>query len=303
METREKKQLFLQLQFCMLLLLLTVLPEFDVSAILKSAMGRAFGGGFGSSFDFVIFACQVVGIVGGGLALSKLHKAKPLDIPFLAFSGGGMLIVLLSAIPDMPFWLSFIGLIALLVALCMSNGQLGIKWKSWGSQGAYFILLAILMRVFSGIHDTTMTGVAALVGLIFYFVGLGKLKSVLDSEGIKGVAKLKIAQILGVVAIVVGWIPLLGSIVGGIFAIIAFIFEYMGYGCLKKSATAGADGQEGAGKLCTSLIVLLIATAIGMIPGAGIVESLLSIVALWFVFQGWNKILFGLEDEVDRREV
>lgn len=297
METKEKKQLFLQLQFCMLLLLLTVLPEFKLSALL----GSVFGGGFGSSFDFVLFACQVVGVVGGGLALLKLHKAEPLEIPFLAFSGGGMFVVLLSAIPSVPFWLAYIGLIALFIALIMAKGQLKVEWNSWGSPGAYFILLAILLRVFHGIHDTTMTGITALVGLVFYFIGLGKLKSALDDEGAKGISKLKIAIILGIVAIVFGWIPLLGSIVSGILFIIAFIIEYMGYGCFKKSATIGAGGQEGAGKLCTSMIILLVATIVGLIPGLGIAESLLSIVSLWFVFQGWQMILFGLEDEVNKR--
>lgn len=48
---------FLQLQFCLLILVLTVLPEFDLMGSL-----------FGFSFDIPKFCCKVLGLVGGGMA-------------------------------------------------------------------------------------------------------------------------------------------------------------------------------------------------------------------------------------------
>ena len=209
-------------------------------------------------------------------------------------------LILLSMIPGIPSWLEYIAIILLLAALYLCKESLGIEWSNRGSQGAYFILLAVLLHVYNSIGDTMMTGIAALVGLIMYWIGLGKIRTSLDSVGEQGVSKLKIAVILGLVGVIIGWIPLIGGIIGGILAILAFVFEFMGYGLLKGSNAIGNEGQIGAGKLRTSMIILLVATVIGFIPGLGIVEKILSIIAVWFVFQGWSLILSGIETRAER---
>lgn len=288
MEEKVKKQKFLQLQFCMLLLMCTLLPD------LGSLIGIP-------NFDIPVFCCQLVGIIGGAMALYSFHKgAGPVPTPFLALAGGGMLIAALTLIPDMPGWLNYIALIALLVALFMSKGNLGIEWKSSGSQGAYLILIAILLHVYDSIGDSTLTGIAALVGLVLYFIGLSKLKDSLDANGAKGASRLKIAVILGIVAVVFGWIPLLGGIIAGILLIIGFIFEFLGYGDMKQSASLGAEGQEGAGKLRISMIILLVAAVINLFPLTGMIVGLISLVALYLVFKGWTMVLLGLENEVEK---
>ena len=76
-----------------------------------------------------------------------------------------------------------------------------------------------MLHVYNSIGDTMMTGIAALVGLIMYWIGLGKIRTSLDSVGEQGVSKLKIAVILGLVGVIIGWIPLIGGIIGGILAI------------------------------------------------------------------------------------
>lgn len=288
---------FLQLQFCLLILVLTVLPEFDLIGSL-----------FGFSFDIPKFCCKVLGLVGGGMAFYYFYnesqsKSQQLPTPFLATAIGGMALVLLAMIPGVPSWLDYIALIVLLAAIYLCKDSVGIEWKNRGSQGAYFILLAILLHVYNSIGDTMMTGVAALIGLIVYWVGLGRIRSALDTVGEQGVSKLKLAVILGLVGVVIGWIPLIGGFIGGILALLAFVFEYMGYGLLKGSNAIGNDGQVGAGKLRTSMIILLVATIIGFIPGLGIVEKILSIVSLWFVFQGWSLILTGMEMKAGRAEL
>lgn len=288
---------FLQLQFCLLILVLTVLPEFDLIGSL-----------FGFSFDIPKFCCKVLGLVGGGMAFYYFYneaqsKSQQLPTPFLATAIGGMALVLLAMIPGVPSWLDYIALIVLLAAIYLCKDSVGIEWKNRGSQGAYFILLAILLHVYNSIGDTMMTGVAALIGLIVYWVGLGRIRSALDTVGEQGVSKLKLAVILGLVGVVIGWIPLIGGFIGGILAILAFVFEYMGYGLLKGSNAIGNDGQVGAGKLRTSMIILLVATIIGFIPGLGIVEKILSIVSLWFVFQGWSLVLTGMEMKAGRAEL
>ncbi|MEQ2516756.1 MULTISPECIES: hypothetical protein [Bacteroides] len=290
----ERISKFLQLQFCMLLLLLTVLPEFN---LLSSLLGF--------NFDIPKFACKVLGLIGGGMAFYYFYKdaqskSQQLPTPFLATAIGGMALILLSMIPGIPSWLEYIAIILLLAALYLCKESLGIEWSNRGSQGAYFILLAVLLHVYNSIGDTMMTGIAALVGLIMYWIGLGKIRTSLDSVGEQGVSKLKIAVILGLVGVIIGWIPLIGGIIGGILAILAFVFEFMGYGLLKGSNAIGNEGQIGAGKLRTSMIILLVATVIGFIPGLGIVEKILSIIAVWFVFQGWSLILSGIETRAER---
>ena len=290
----ERISKFLQLQFCMLLLLLTVLPEFN---LLSSLLGF--------NFDIPKFACKVLGLIGGGMAFYYFYKdaqskSQQLPTPFLATAIGGMALILLSMIPGIPSWLEYIAIILLLAALYLCKESLGIEWSNRGSQGAYFILLAVLLHVYNSIGDTMMTGIAAQVGLIMYWIGLGKIRTSLDSVGEQGVSKLKIAVILGLVGVIIGWIPLIGGIIGGILAILAFVFEFMGYGLLKGSNAIGNEGQIGAGKLRTSMIILLVATVIGFIPGLGIVEKILSIIAVWFVFQGWSLILSGIETRAER---
>lgn len=290
----ERISKFLQLQFCMLLLLLTVLPEFN---LLSSLLGF--------NFDIPKFACKVLGLIGGGMAFYYFYKdaqskSQQLPTPFLVTAIGGMALILLSMIPGIPSWLEYIAIILLLAALYLCKESLGIEWSNRGSQGAYFILLAVLLHVYNSIGDTMMTGIAALVGLIMYWIGLGKIRTSLDSVGEQGVSKLKIAVILGLVGVIIGWIPLIGGIIGGILAILAFVFEFMGYGLLKGSNAIGNEGQIGAGKLRTSMFILLAATVIGFIPGLGIVEKILSIIAVWFVFQGWSLILSGMETRAER---
>lgn len=286
----ETKQKFLQLQFCTLLVVCTLLP--DLGSLVGSLTGMP-------DFDIPVFCCQIIGIVGGGLALYSFYKTlgKELPVPFLGLAGGGLFIALLTLIPNTPMWLDYVSLIALLIAVFMAKGSLGIQWNNQGSQGAYFILLAILLHVYDSIGDNTLTAIAALLGLILYLVGLGKLKANLDADGAKGASRLKIAVILGIVAVVFGWIPLLGGIIAGILLIIGFIFEFLGYGSMKQSASLGADGQKGAGYLRNSMIVLLVGAFIDLFPLTGLIVGLISLVALWLVFKGWNLILLGMEVE------
>lgn len=295
MEEKERKQKFLQLQFCMLLLALTMLPEFSLAAVVGM-----------SGFNIPVMCCKIVGVVGAGMVLFRFYKSAEaasaaLPTPFLGAAAGALLISLLTIIPGMPGWLDYIALIALLVAIYLAKESLGIRWKCWGSQGAYLILLAVLLHVYDGIGDTIMTGLAALIGLIFYFVGLGKLKSILDDNGIQGISKLKIAVILGIVGVVIGMLPLIGGIIGGIIGIIAFVFEFLGYGALKSSATIGAEGQAGAGKLRISMILVMVGMVLGFFPLiGGTLQAFASLIALWLVFQGWNMIVIGLEGEVEK---
>ena len=290
MDETMKNQKFLQLQFCLLLLVCTLLPD------LGSLLGAP-------NLDIPVLCCQIIGIVGAGLSLYSFYQNwGTLPTPFVYIVGGGLLSALLSILFNSLEWMGYLAIIALFVSMYMAKGCLDIRWNSWGSQGAYLILLAILMHVYDGIGDNTLTGIVALVGFFMYIKGLGILKDVLDDSGVKGISKLKTAVILGVIAVVLGWIPILGGIIAGILLLVAFIFEYIGYGALMQSTSLGVEGCIGARKLRTSMIVLVVAAVIDLFPMTGIVVGFISMIALWFVFSGWEMILLGMEDEMKKWE-
>lgn len=292
MEEMMKKKQFVQLQFCTLLLVCTLLPDFG------SMLSSLFGLG---GLSFVVIISRTIGLIGAGMALYSLYSSassvgQSLPSPYLYSLGGGLVLTLITLIPGIPSWLDYIALIALLVGMYLGKSSLSISWKTLSTQGAYLILLASLLHLYSNIDSKISTNVAALVGFVIYLVGLGKLSRSLDDNGKSGVTKLKIAVIIGIIAVLFGLLPVIGLIIAPIFRLIAFIFEFLGYTNLKNSATLNEQGRSGAGTLRVSMILLVLAVIFGLIPFLGsTVAGVLTLIALWFVFKGWKNILFGLE--------
>lgn len=284
-----KKKQFLQLQFSVLLLVCSLLPDFG--NMLSAALGL--GG-----LSYAVIIARVIGLIFGGWALYNFYQATGGKLPtvFLGGDGGGLVLTLITLIPGMPTWLDYIALVALLFGLWVSKTSLGVEWKTLSSQGAYLILLACLLNCYHAVDPKISTSIASLVGLIMYLIGLGKLKQSLDADGMTGASRLKIAVWLGIVAAIIGLIPLLGTIVAGIIGIVAFIFEFLGYTSLMKSDPLHQQGRDGAKTLRWSMIIMMIATFIGFFPLTGIVVGLIALIALVFIYKGWTKILFGLEE-------
>lgn len=301
METITKKKQFLQLQFCVLLLICTLLPGFG------SVAGAVFGGG---GLAIPVLVTRILGIIGGGMALYYFYQnaEEKLPTPFLCAVGGGIIISLITLFPGVPGFLDYVALAALIVGLFISQKNLGIEWKQESTQGAYLILLTTLAHLYYNNVESKFTmAVVALVALFIFIKALGKFGISMDEEGAKGVSKLKIAAWIGIVAsaimLLFGWIPLLGFVIGIIICVVnlvAFIIEFMGYGCLTRSATVGREGQEGAGKLRLSMILGIVAAVVGIIPFVGMVGKIIALVGFWFVFQGWTKIILGLEQETEQ---
>lgn len=288
MDELKKKKQFLQLQFSLLLLACSMLPDFG--NMLTAALG--FGG-----LSVAVIIARIIGILFGGLALYSIRQnEKKLPTPFLVSVGGGLLLTLITLIPKTPIWLDYVSLMVLLFGMWVCKTSLGVEWKIQSSQGAYLVSLACLLHCYHAIDPKISTSIAALIGLIIYLVGLGKLKQSLDTNGITGVSRLKIAVWLGIVGAIIGIIPLLGTIIAGIFGIIAFIFEFLGYTSLMKSDSLHQLGQDGAKTLRWSMIIMIIATLIGLFPLTGLIVGIITIVALWFIYKGWTNILFGLEN-------
>lgn len=277
---------YLQLQCCTLLLTLTLLPEFDLISMLT-----------GIDLDIPVIICKLTGTAGIGVALLKIKKQRQ-DLnestPILLFllSGVGALLGILSLIPSIPSWMSYIGLILLLISLFISKRILQIKWCKTSATGAYLILLAIILHSFSFINNTTATNTAALIGLVLYIRGLNKLKVDMDINGLNAIYKFKIAIIIGILAVVLDYIPLMGWI-SSILIIIAFIFEFLGYSILTTSTTIKNEGTKGAKLLRNSVIILIIATLFGLFSDT--ISGILVILTLFMMFSGWVQIIFGLQ--------
>lgn len=81
--------------------------------------------------------------------------------------------------------------------------------------------------------------------------------------------------------------------VSTIFAIVAFIFEFLGYSALMTSETIGYEGKKGATLLRNSMIVLIVAAICGLLSDT--LAGILAIVTLFLTFSGWTQIVFGLQ--------
>lgn len=274
---------FLQLQCAILVLILCSLPDFSLFNMLT-----------GVETDIAVILSTLAGVVIIGLGVLA-HKNR-ITQPFWLLTSICAVIKLLALIPDsIPNWIEYVALVGLIVVFFMAKNALQIRWATPSSEGAYFILLALVMHVFSQVNETILTNCMAIWGLILYLIGLNKLSMQLDIIGKSGVFQLKIAVILGLVGIILGLIPLVGGIIGGIFALLAFIFEFMGYGKFSKSVSMGLKGQQGGNTLRTSMIIMIVAAVIGFLSDS--FAGIIYLVALFFIYSGWVNITCGLEEK------
>lgn len=291
MDTNKTKT-FLQLQCCMLLLFLLQLPEFDIKQIVS-----------GMSFDVPSIICKWVVSIALGYVLYKIKgEYKKMDKPAPPIiMAAGITAILCTIMPMLGSlsgedfdWMEYFVLIAAGITLYMAPKCLEIEIKNEAVQGAYLIFIAIITHAYLGINDCIAARIMGIVGLVFYIKGLKKLKSALDANGTTGADKLKTAVILALIAVAIAWIPLLGW-VAGILSIIAFIMEYSGYGWFTKSDSVSIIGQKGAKNVQWAMIILLIGELIDFLPVVGgTIFAVLSIPAIWFLYSGWSKLIYGI---------
>lgn len=294
METKAVKRNFLILQSSLLLLMCTVLPDFG--NLVKDAVSSAYGMP-DLSFDFVGFIAKLVGIGGAGYALYNFFNGGVKPLPIIILTAVGAVLALLSSFPVVPSWLDFITVILFIIAVILSKSSFGVEWTSIVSQGFYMFLVAAVLRLSAGLNSNILSSIVAIIAFIIYLKALGKAGSSSDMNVSGGISKLKTAIILGLIGVIITIIPLIGWIVGPILAIIAFIFEYMAYGMFKNAETLGNEGRAGAGKLQLSMILLIVGAIVGLIPLIGVVGGLIDLFALILVFNGWYKILLGIESQ------
>ena len=125
------------------------------------------------------------------------------------------------------------------------------------------------------------------------------LKNSLDENGQGAVKLLIIGSIIGIVGLVIDFIPLIGF-VSSIIYIVAFVIELVGILKLKKSDSFGEIGKSGVTFLLIAMILAILQSFFGLlpIPFIGILTSILSIAALVLVLFGWMKVQEGLVEKM-----
>lgn len=132
-----------------------------------------------------------------------------------------------------------------------------------------------------------------LAGDVLVFLGIMGMKNASEGEIQQHVQKLWLAAIFSICAIVIGWIPVIGSIIGGILSLLALIFLLIGYSGLKNSAEMAAFSPVAAlgfKSLFTAEILAIIGTVVAWIPLIGIVGSIVCLVAYIMELLGWKKV-------------
>jgi uncharacterized membrane protein len=133
--------------------------------------------------------------------------------------------------------------------------------------------------------------IAIIAGYIMYLIGLKDFKNLLAENDSAAAGKIFNGVILSLIGTALAWIPAIGWIIGGIVGLIGFIVAMMGYSGLKNSASFPETARNGASKLYTAQILLIIGWLIGLIPFVGgIIKAILALVAFILVLSGWAKI-------------
>jgi len=158
----------------------------------------------------------------------------------------------------------------------------------------HFILAGSLLQMFNGVGTSWAGTLAAIFGIIIFFMRLKKLKDGLDEMGQAAVGILNIAIIIGIIGLFIDLIPGFGLFASIVF-VVAFIFELLGFLKLKHCATIGEIGKSGVTFLLIAMGLAILTSLIGIIPFLGaVVGNVLSLIALIFIFFGWLRIQAGL---------
>ena len=152
------------------------------------------------------------------------------------------------------------------------------------------ILVGNMLTVFNSIGNGWATSVVAILGFVLFFIGLGQLKDEMDEIGQGAIKLLITASIIGVIGLVISFIPLVG-IVAGIIYLAAYIIELIAFIKLKKSTTLGDPGKAGVNLLFIALIVTLVGGVFGLLPVVGgIISTIISLAAFILILYGWLKV-------------
>ncbi|MCD7969790.1 MAG: TMEM43 family protein [Alistipes sp.] len=133
--------------------------------------------------------------------------------------------------------------------------------------------------------------IGLIAGYVLYIMGLDSFKKILPEADAASVGKIFLGVILGIVALIIAFIPIAGWILGGLCNLTSFFLMLIGFNSLKGSATFPIKARSGAGTLFVAMILGVVGVIIGWIPLIGwILGGLISLICLIMTFVGWNNI-------------
>ena len=156
------------------------------------------------------------------------------------------------------------------------------------------ILVGNMLTIFNSIGNGWATSVVSIIGFVLFFIGLGQLKSELDETGKGAVKLLVVAAIVGIIGLLIDFIPLVG-IVASIVYLASYIIELVAFVRLKNSESIGGTGVQGVKLLLIAMIITLVGVLFGILPLiGGIITKLVSLAAFLLILFGWLKVQEGV---------
>jgi len=273
-----------------LILLLNTIPDHDLSGVVSAASG----------FDLQSIPVVLIGIalvLAGASIIVKSEElnANPSAKKFVFIILGGALVSFIALFLNgtSQFIAQLFAVIAFLAGYYLLKGGLSFSFGNSATKGALWVLIGGLLSIYKEIGGGIGFKIIAIVGVVLFFIGLGKIVKGLDEEGARGAKKIRMALILLIVATFLDMIPLMG-LVAGIVAIIAFIIELTGYLRLKQSNAIGEVGQSGAKLLVINMVLLAIASLFDIIPFVGnMIVGIIATISLILWSIGWLRIELG----------
>lgn len=154
-----------------------------------------------------------------------------------------------------------------------------------------YIISGSLLQMFNGVQDGFGATLVSILGFIVFFMGLKKLKNLVDPAGQKAIGMLMTGAIIGGSGAIIDLFPVIGSIIASIAYLIAFIFELIGLTQFKSSRTFGPTAQNGFSILVTSMALSVLRAIVGLIPFiGGLFASIISVVVVVLILFGWMKV-------------
>lgn len=138
----------------------------------------------------------------------------------------------------------------------------------------------------------TICNILAIVGYVLFFINIKKFTDAQTTEQDRQSAKnIYLAYLLLILAIVVGFIPVVGGIGALVLIIISYVKMFSGYKGLRDSATLLPEAKNGAGILYKCTLWVLIGAILNIIPFVGgFLDAVINIVAFFYILSGWKQI-------------
>ncbi len=140
-----------------------------------------------------------------------------------------------------------------------------------------------------------LCSILVIVGYYFFFRSLLRfIKMQRNEEDLASANMIKQSYIYLIIAIAVGWIPVVGWIAALVLMILSYVKQLKAFKGLSESKVLPQEAKDGAAKIRKATIWMLVGSVIGIIPLiGGIAELAITIVMFFSIIAGWKLIYLG----------